>query len=72
MGIKQCPHCQTTALDGNYCSQCGTKLVDMPQVEEMCPCCGGTGKIKKYSEQWFHWKTAQPIAVINQRPMNKE
>lgn len=70
MTIKRCPHCQTTSFGGNYCSQCGTKLVDMPQVEETCPCCGGTGKIKRHSEQWYHWQAAQPIAYINQRLMN--
>ena len=76
MVIKQCPHCKTTAFGGNYCSQCGTRLVDMPQAEEACPCCGGTGKIKRHSEPWYRWQAIQPPAFINQQPMynteNKE
>lgn len=70
LNMKRCPQCGKVMLDSNYCSQCGAKLVDMPKFEETCPCCGGTGKIKRYSEPWYRWQASQPPAVINQQPMN--
>lgn len=72
MNMKQCPHCGQVAVGANYCSQCGTKLVYMPNIEETCPCCGGTGKIKRHSEPWYRWQYAQPQAVINTPTMFEE
>lgn len=64
--MKQCPKCKKTVFCGNYCSECGTALEPMPTMEETCPCCGGTGKIKRYGQNWYRWQKTEPQAVINQ------
>lgn len=68
-GLMYCPKCQQVR-SGNYCTQCGTKLVLSKdcQIEETCPCCGGSGKIRRYGPMWYNWQlfeSRQPKAMLN-------
>ena len=72
--LKQSPVCKQNSY-GNYCSECGAKLVELQEVT--CPCCHGTGKVSPDWRNTYWWQTAcinnhwqQPIH-INGQPIIK-
>lgn len=63
--LKYCPNCKQHAMFGNYCSECGTRLKVLKPEHLDCPCCGGTGKITKYSEAWCRWEMTEKKILTN-------
>lgn len=73
--LKYCDKCQSY-MNGNYCSNCGTKLEKREPLTKTCPCCGGSGKVPNYpSPMWgdmwkqpFLWNQSTVVNMDYQSP----